>query len=83
MVGALLSVGTGKLSLEEFKRMLDGQARQAMRPAPAEGLFLVGVQYPSLALKPDARAVSKFVEHLIGHSHPSYEAMARLLRAEV
>ena len=83
MVGALLSVGTGKLSLEEFKRMLDGQARQAMRPAPAEGLFLVGVQYPSLALKPDARAVSKFVEHLMGHSHPSYEAMARLLRAEV
>ncbi len=83
MVGALLSVGTGKLSLDEFKRMLEGQAKQAMRPAPAEGLILVGIQYPSVALKPDSHAVSKFVEHLRSREHPSYEIMTHLLRAVV
>jgi len=82
MVGALLAVGTGKLSLDEFKRMLEGEAKQAMRPAPAEGLVLVGVRYLSLALRPDAGAVSRFIEHLRGRAHPSYETMARLLRAK-
>ncbi len=79
MVGALLAVGAGKLSLDELKGMLEGQARQAMRPAPAEGLILVGVRYPSVALRPDARAVSKFIEYLRDRAHPGYEAMARLL----
>ena len=82
MVGALLGVGTGKLSLDEFKRMLEGQTKQAMRPALAEGLVLVGVRYPSLAFRPDTRAVSRFIEHLRGRAHPSYKAMARLLRAK-
>ena len=83
MVGALLGVGTGKLSLDEFKRMLEGQAKQAMRPAPAEGLALVGVRYPSLAFRPNAGVVSRFIEHLRGRAHPSYEAIARLLRAKI
>ncbi len=79
MVGALLAVGTGKLSLDEFERMLEGQAKQAMRPAPAEGLILVSVRYPSVALRPDARAVSKFIKYLRGREHSGYEAMVRLL----
>ena len=79
MVGALLAVGTGKLSLDEFKRMLEGKAKQAMRPVPAEGLILVGIRYPSITLRPDAGAVSKFIKHLKNRAHPSYRAMARLL----
>lgn len=79
MVGALLAVRTGKLSLDEFKRMLEGQAKQAMRPVPAEGLILVGIRYPSVALRPDERAVSKFIKHLKNRAHPSYEVMARVL----
>jgi len=79
MTGALLAVGTSKLSLDELKGMLEGQARQAMRPAPAEGLILVGVRYPSVALRPDARTVSKFIKYLRGREHSGYEAMARLL----
>lgn len=79
MVGALLAVGTGKLSLDEFKRMLKGQAKQAMRPVPAEGLILVSIRYPSVALGSSERAVSKFIKHLRDRAHPGYEAMARLL----
>ncbi len=79
MVGALLAVGTGKFSLDEFKRMLGGQAKHAMRPVPAEGLILVSIRYPSVALRPDARAVSKFIKHIEDRAHPGYEAMARLL----
>lgn len=79
MVGALLAVGTSKLGLDEFKRMLEGQAKQAMRPVPAEGLILVGIRYPSIKLRPDERTVSKFIKHLKNRAHPSYEAMARLL----
>jgi len=83
MVGALLTVGTGKLGLDELKRMLEGQAKHAMRPVPAEGLILVSIRYPSVALRPDARAVSKFIKHPRGREHPSYEAMTHLLRAVV
>jgi len=79
MVGALLAVGTGKLSLDEFKRMLEGKAKQAMRPVPAEGLILVGIRYSSITFRPDERAVSKFIEHLKNRAHHSYRAMARLL----
>ncbi|MFQ6130363.1 MAG: tRNA pseudouridine(38-40) synthase TruA [Candidatus Hadarchaeaceae archaeon] len=79
MVGALLAVGTGKLGLDEFKRMLEGRAKQAMRPVSAEGLILVGIRYPSITLRPDDRAVSKFIKHLKNRAHPSYGAMARLL----
>lgn len=78
MVSVLLAVGTDKLNLDEFKRMLEGQAKQAMRPAPAEGLILVNIRY-SFVLRPDTRAVSKFIEYLKGRAHPSYETMAHLL----
>ena len=79
MVNVLLAAGTGKLNLDEFKRMLEGQAKQAMRPAPAEGLILVSVRYPSFVLTPDTSAVSKFIEYLRKRAHPSYEAMVCLL----
>jgi len=79
MVNVLLAVGKGKLNLDELKKMLEGEAKQAMRPAPAEGLILVGIRYPSLVLKPDARTVSKFIKYLRERAHPSYKAMERIL----
>lgn len=79
MVNVLLAVGTGKLNLDELKKMLEGEAKQAMRPAPAEGLILVNIRYPSSVLMPDTRAVSKFIEYLRERAHPSYKAMARIL----
>jgi tRNA pseudouridine(38-40) synthase len=82
MVWALLAVGTGKLSLDDFRQMIDGRAKQAARPAPAEGLFLVGVRYPSLALRPDTRIVSRFIKHLKNNVHPVYGEMMRLILAE-
>ncbi|MDN4165972.1 tRNA pseudouridine(38-40) synthase TruA [Cytophagales bacterium LB-30] len=47
MVGTLLEVGRGKLSLADFEAILDGKNRQeAGRAVPAEGLFLSEVRYP-------------------------------------
>lgn len=79
MVGALLSVGTGKLSLDRLEGMLTGQGDQAIRPAPPEGLFLVGVRYPSLVLKLDKSAASRFAKYLVGRRHPCYRSMIGLL----
>lgn len=79
MVGASLEVGTGKLTFEELERMLGGRAKHAARPAPAEGLFLAGVRYPSLALRPEPRLTSRFIAHLKNKGHPVYKVMADLL----
>ncbi len=47
MVGTLLDVGTEKISLEDFKSILDsGDRKKAGRSVPAEGLFLTKVEYP-------------------------------------
>jgi tRNA pseudouridine38-40 synthase len=80
MVWAVLAVGTGNLSIEELKLMLEGRAKQSARPAPAEGLFLVGVRYPFLAIGQDARAAGKFAEYLEVKGGPACKAMANLLR---
>jgi tRNA pseudouridine38-40 synthase len=47
VVGTLLDVGSGKISLEDFKAVLRSRdRRKAGMNVPAEGLFLVGVKYP-------------------------------------
>ena len=47
IVGTLLGIGEGKLSLEEFQAILDSKNRsEAGQSVPARGLFLAGVRYP-------------------------------------
>jgi tRNA pseudouridine38-40 synthase len=46
IVGTLLDVGRGKLTIEEFKRIADSKNRCcASSSAPASGLFLWEVEY--------------------------------------
>ncbi|MDR0711595.1 MAG: hypothetical protein LBF67_04530, partial [Prevotellaceae bacterium] len=46
IVGTLLDVGRGKLSLEEFTKIVDSRNRcSASSSAPAHGLFLWEVKY--------------------------------------
>ena len=48
IVGTLLDVGCGKLSLADFQTILESQDRtKAGSSAPAHGLFLMKVQYPN------------------------------------
>lgn len=48
VVGTLLDVGTGKLSLSGFQAVLDSQDRtKAGSSAPAHGLFLTEIRYPN------------------------------------
>ncbi|WP_167608370.1 tRNA pseudouridine(38-40) synthase TruA [Maribellus sediminis] len=47
IVGTLLEIGKGKLSLEDFKQIIEKKDRGAAgASAPAKGLFLVDVEYP-------------------------------------
>jgi tRNA pseudouridine38-40 synthase len=47
IVGTLLEVGRGKLSLEGFQAVIEAQDRnKAGTSAPAHGLFLVDIEYP-------------------------------------
>ena len=47
IVGTLLEVGKGKLSVENFRNIIEQQNRKvAGTSAPAQGLFLVKVEYP-------------------------------------
>jgi len=47
VVGTLLEVGTGKMSLDAFEQVILSKSRQkAGRAVPAEGLILVEVGYP-------------------------------------
>jgi len=47
LVGTLLEVGLGKLSKEEFKKVIESKdRRKAGSAAPAHGLFLTAVNYP-------------------------------------
>ena len=48
IVGTLLDVGSGKLTLADFQTILESQDRtKAGSSAPAHGLFLMKVQYPN------------------------------------
>lgn len=47
IVGTLVEVGTGKLSLEGFQEILDSKDRKkAKASAPAQGLYLCSIIYP-------------------------------------
>ncbi len=47
IVGSLLPIGMGKLSVEEFEKILFSRdRRKAGAAAPSEGLFLTRIQYP-------------------------------------
>ncbi|MCB9224868.1 MAG: tRNA pseudouridine(38-40) synthase TruA [Crocinitomicaceae bacterium] len=47
IVGTMIGVGEGKLSLEEFQAILDSKNRsEAGQSVPARGLFLAGIRYP-------------------------------------
>ncbi len=53
IVGTLLEVGKGKLSVEEFRRIIETKDRGAAgASAPAQGLFLVDIEYPEEIFKP-------------------------------
>jgi tRNA pseudouridine38-40 synthase len=48
VVGTLLDVGFGKLSVKAFETIIKSRDRnQAGASAPAHGLFLVAVEYPN------------------------------------
>lgn len=48
IVGTLLEVGKGKLTLEDFRKIIEKKDRKsAGTSAPAQGLFLVDVEYPA------------------------------------
>jgi len=48
IVGTLLEVGKGKLSLEGFREIIEQKDRKAAgTSAPAQGLFLTYIEYPS------------------------------------
>jgi tRNA pseudouridine38-40 synthase len=47
IVGTLLDLGFGRISLEDFRRIIDSRDRsEAGTSTPARGLFLTGVEYP-------------------------------------
>ncbi|MFM8346745.1 MAG: tRNA pseudouridine(38-40) synthase TruA, partial [Bacteroidota bacterium] len=48
IVGTLLDVGTGKITVQDFARIIEGKDRKkaGMNVAP-EGLYLVKVDYPA------------------------------------
>lgn len=52
VVGTLLEVGRGKISVADFRRIIEAKDRcKAGTSAPAQGLFLVHVEYPEEIFK--------------------------------
>ncbi|MGB8491196.1 MAG: tRNA pseudouridine(38-40) synthase TruA [Bacteroidales bacterium] len=47
IVGTMVDLGYGKISIEEFEKIIDARDRSAAgSSAPARGLFLYGIEYP-------------------------------------
>jgi tRNA pseudouridine38-40 synthase len=47
VVGTLLEVGEGKISIDDFKKIIESKNRSNAGPSvPAQGLFLTKVEYP-------------------------------------
>jgi len=52
IVGTLLEVGQGKISIEQFCEIIEKQDRGAAgASAPAQGLFLVDIEYPEKLIR--------------------------------
>ena len=48
IVGTMIEVGTGKISVEQFCKIIEGKDRtKAGQSVPAEGLFLEKIEYPT------------------------------------
>lgn len=48
IVGTMIETGTGKISPDEFERIIQARDRcKAGRSVPAKGLFLVNIEYPA------------------------------------
>lgn len=82
MMGALLSVGKGKMGLEELWKLTRMGGRTVWEPAPPEGLFLARVGYRDLRLLPDPQAVRRFSGHLTRIPGLRSVEMRRLLEEE-
>ena len=51
IVGTLIDVGRNKLSIEQFKKILESKNRsEAGQSVPAHGLFLTEIHYPNMTL---------------------------------
>ncbi|MEM2978036.1 MAG: hypothetical protein QXM46_01955 [Candidatus Hadarchaeales archaeon] len=82
MMGALLSVGEGKMRLDELWGLTRMGGRTRWEPAPPEGLFLARVGYRDLRLHPDLRAAQRFSNYLSGFPGLRSREMRRLLEEE-
>lgn len=48
IVGTILEAGFGKMSVEEFRKIIEARSRSAAgTSAPAQGLFLTDIEYPA------------------------------------
>jgi len=57
LVGTMLRVGLGKLTVDDFQRVMNAGDRAAAGPcAPAKGLTLLSVKYPQAMLAPNRPA---------------------------
>ncbi len=61
IVGTLLEVGRGKMSLEQFKVVIESKDRsEAGTSVPAQALFLVDVAYPAEIFQPQIKHLPPF-----------------------
>jgi tRNA pseudouridine38-40 synthase len=66
IVGKILDIGTGKLSVDEFEsHLIDPQLLQVIKPAYPQGLYLSKIKYPYLDIPPR----SKFYQMLAGDTN--------------
>ncbi|MCU0228720.1 MAG: tRNA pseudouridine(38-40) synthase TruA [Bryobacterales bacterium] len=77
ITGALVQIGLGHMTLEDFRAALSGdlrqQARLAAATAPAAGLFLEAVRYPEdldVVMKPARKQTASAPRHRSGNPHP-------------
>lgn len=67
MVTSLIMVGQGKLTLDDFNKLLqpkDLRERIRLQPAPANGLILSDLNYKNIKFKDHEYSKEKFIEYL-------------------